>query len=584
MRSTKVNPGDQGLATQYNNLLADAYGASMLLAHQQASPGLTLYVEPGVFYIGATRVIFAGGNSPSFSAPAASNKRIDILTINSAGTLAITQGTPTTGSPSAPAYPTDGTIVIAEVYNRAGQSSIKDANETTNGYIYNDVRPFLWQEQIMCGTTGGSANAYTLTLTPAITTYITGKTYKFIASFANTGAATLAINGLSAVSLVKQYNVPLTTGDILSGQAVEVIYDGTNFQIVGTNGFASTMSFTAAEAISAGNPVAIGPYQSDGGIKFDTKGHGQDGFTGATTGTKTFTNALTIGYGGGNNTLIVHVVMKKSSNGPSPDTITGVNWNGVALTKVLETAGSFGSSDNNKIYTYYLQNAAQGTHDLSFAWQNSYGSGVYAGGLYYVAYNYYQTAGVDDYQLASGGGGGTTFTNVTLGGQYAGQLINSCFCNCDKKSGAACNANNNTDSWGLGTAGDSGISGYAMPVTIQGQGQTSGYADVVLTVALRPATIPSNYIYQAGSASPAPNSCQFNRYQAFIGFAPAGISALVPGIVQMVGVATGLSGLIPAMQYYLNDTAGTIGVAIGTNSRKVGIAITTTLILITNIF
>jgi len=143
MRSSAVTAGQQGLASQYNNLRADAYGGAMLLAHQQSSPGMTLYVEPGVCYIGATRVIFAGGNSPSFSAPSAGNKRIDILTINSVGTLAIMQGTPTTGTPSAPAYPTDGTIVICEVYNVAGETSIKDATDGTNGYIYNDVRPYL---------------------------------------------------------------------------------------------------------------------------------------------------------------------------------------------------------------------------------------------------------------------------------------------------------------------------------------------------------------------------------------------------------------------------------------------------------
>ena len=40
---------------------------------------------------------FAGGNSPSFSAPGgASEKRVDILTLNTSGILAITQGVATT--------------------------------------------------------------------------------------------------------------------------------------------------------------------------------------------------------------------------------------------------------------------------------------------------------------------------------------------------------------------------------------------------------------------------------------------------------------------------------------------------------
>lgn len=140
MKSNQVNIGDSILSSQYNNLRKDAYGGSMLLAREQGTPNMTLYVEAGVCYVGATRVIFAGGNSPIFTAPI-TNPRIDILTIDSAGILAITQGTEA-ASPTAPAYPSDK-LVLCEVYNRVGETSIKDASDGTNGYIYNDVRPFL---------------------------------------------------------------------------------------------------------------------------------------------------------------------------------------------------------------------------------------------------------------------------------------------------------------------------------------------------------------------------------------------------------------------------------------------------------
>jgi len=141
MKSSQVSVGENALATQYNDLRSDAKGGSFLLPHQQGTPNMTLAVEAGVFYIGNTRVIFAGGNSPSFTAPT-TNPRIDLLTINSSGTLAVTQGTEA-ASPSAPTYPTDK-IVICEVYNRVGETSIKDTSDGTNGYIYNDTRPTLW--------------------------------------------------------------------------------------------------------------------------------------------------------------------------------------------------------------------------------------------------------------------------------------------------------------------------------------------------------------------------------------------------------------------------------------------------------
>lgn len=141
MRSAKVNVGDSGLATQYNNLRADAYGGSLLLVHQQSSPGMTLAVEPGTCYVGSTKVIYAGGNTPSFTAPV-TNPRIDIVTIDNTGTIAITQGTEN-ASPMAPAYPANK-LVLAEIYNRTSETAIYDTDQGAGkGYIYNDVRPIL---------------------------------------------------------------------------------------------------------------------------------------------------------------------------------------------------------------------------------------------------------------------------------------------------------------------------------------------------------------------------------------------------------------------------------------------------------
>lgn len=140
MKSLKINVGDTAFAQQYNDLRDDAKGGSFLLPHQQSTPDLTLKVESGACYVGATRVIFAGGNSPAFTAPT-TNPRIDLLTINSVGILAIIQGTEA-ASPTPPAYPSDK-LVLCEVYNRVGQISIRDTDTAGQGYIYNDVRPFL---------------------------------------------------------------------------------------------------------------------------------------------------------------------------------------------------------------------------------------------------------------------------------------------------------------------------------------------------------------------------------------------------------------------------------------------------------
>lgn len=77
-------------------------------------------------------------------------------------------------------------------------------------------------------------DSYAITCTPAPTAYTTGMRFTFKASTANTGACSLNVNSLGAKTIKKTYNSDLATGDILANQIVEVVYDGTNFQMVST--------------------------------------------------------------------------------------------------------------------------------------------------------------------------------------------------------------------------------------------------------------------------------------------------------------------------------------------------------------
>ncbi|OPY03781.1 MAG: hypothetical protein A4E60_00078 [Syntrophorhabdus sp. PtaB.Bin047] len=78
----------------------------------------------------------------------------------------------------------------------------------------------------------GEANAYVLTLSPALDAYIPGMPVCFKVGNANTGASTIDINGLGVKAIKKNGNEDLAVGDILAGQIVTVIYDGTNFQLM----------------------------------------------------------------------------------------------------------------------------------------------------------------------------------------------------------------------------------------------------------------------------------------------------------------------------------------------------------------
>jgi len=81
------------------------------------------------------------------------------------------------------------------------------------------------------GITSGT-DTYTTTIAN-VTGYVTNDTYVIKFVNANTGACTININGLGAKTLVKNVSSTLVGGDIQAGQEMIIIYDGTNFQVLG---------------------------------------------------------------------------------------------------------------------------------------------------------------------------------------------------------------------------------------------------------------------------------------------------------------------------------------------------------------
>lgn len=104
---------------------------------------------------------------------------------------------------------------------------------------YNTTAPAGWARlttQFTYGVGGGTANVYTVTLSPASPgvnqAYRTGVAYAFGAASANTGASTLSVDGLAAKAITKYGTVPLVANDIVNGQMCVVVYDGTRFQLL----------------------------------------------------------------------------------------------------------------------------------------------------------------------------------------------------------------------------------------------------------------------------------------------------------------------------------------------------------------
>ena len=151
LQYSKYATGESGWGAGVNANF-DAIDASPLgyLAARPNSPvGMTLLVAAGVAYVTGTPIYFAQTASPTFTAPV-SNPRIDLLVLQSGGTLQIVQGTEN-ASPVPPAYPA-GKMPICEVYLRVASTAIYATDQGSNAYIYRDVRPFA--EFITGGASG----------------------------------------------------------------------------------------------------------------------------------------------------------------------------------------------------------------------------------------------------------------------------------------------------------------------------------------------------------------------------------------------------------------------------------------------
>lgn len=81
---------------------------------------------------------------------------------------------------------------------------------------------------------GGTPDALTIALNPALLSYANGVSFEFRANGTNTGAVTIDVNGLGTQSVQKRVNgalVNVEAGDIVSGLIYKVTYDGTQFQL-----------------------------------------------------------------------------------------------------------------------------------------------------------------------------------------------------------------------------------------------------------------------------------------------------------------------------------------------------------------
>lgn len=130
------------------------------------------------------------------------------------------------------------------------------------------------------GTCGGSSNAYTLTTGLGLTALTSGMTFVFIANHTNTGAATIAVDSVSALDIKKHGGLvdPVST-DLLVNCTYIIQYDGTDFNLLNprhipilTRVVASNTTSNTASETSESFTLPAGILGGTAGVKYSMVG------------------------------------------------------------------------------------------------------------------------------------------------------------------------------------------------------------------------------------------------------------------------------------------------------------------------
>jgi hypothetical protein len=503
--------------------------------------------------------LLAGSTDLDSTVPLKYDGTATISNSNALATKAYVDGVAIAGAPDSSATVKGITKLSVAPVSGANPIAVGD-NDTrvptvnSNSILTNLLAGTDWYAPTSTGT-----DAYAITLAPAPTAYANGMKFRFKADVANMGACTLNVNGLGAIAIKKNVTLDPASGDIQANQQVEVTYNSTGPVMELTSSIptaqATAKFLTAGETIATGDPLYITKYPSTT-VAFDAKN------TFFNASSASFSNSFTVTSS--SNRVLFVAVQHVSNTG---QTVTGVTYNGVSMTSLITNV----ATDVWSYSIFYLLAPATGantlTVNLSAATQLNLN--VHS---YYNAEQQAPEASVN----ASGINNAVFSANLI---PLTNRALNFSVINPRNPTsvtGTGWASNIQIGTYGIRSADSGEISPLATKTVTQ-TADGSGIASPTWSYAVAPVTASSTARAYKTSAS------QSQTCQSFIGFADEAATVGTPVSINTAGVNDNQSSLNIGSTYYLGNTSGALSTTAGTVSRKVGVALSTTELVITNI-
>jgi hypothetical protein len=275
-----VTDGSTPAATVAPNWTGNVNGAGALLFFAGASPASVVHIFIRSVNTGGQTQAWTSLGSSTVLTPTSGTVTGVALTmpaefsvsgspVSSTGTLAVSKANqsantaymgPSSGSPAGPTF----RVLTASDIPNIAESQV--ANLTTDLAAKASIVG-VQQESYTYAADSGAANAYVVALSP-VPSLVAGLSVVFKVGNSNTGASTLNLNSLGVKSVTKSGTTALAGGDLVAGQIVTAVYDGTQFQLQGVGGSSGGGSSgyfgdAIATAVGGESIITLGSTPSD---------------------------------------------------------------------------------------------------------------------------------------------------------------------------------------------------------------------------------------------------------------------------------------------------------------------------------